>query len=269
MKRLVFSTLLLASAFACASSAKEEPVTVTAEPTPILELDEATPSSLSEPEAPARVEPVVDPVADRLPTGAFADVRAFCAAQEKLVAPRIAEANASWIQNGMGALNAKPACNELPEALAGAMTDPFLDLKAVRVEIGGGTEVYLLVLGTSGWEAVRTPFLNAFDDDPGCGSIEREVAIKDVHEDGDRVVVTIESGRGYYKDDDDYGELTLASARSCRAGAACAQAEVVEAKAVAHHGEGEPDRTRTFTTTYSIDAKGAVVPAAKFDETAL
>lgn len=264
MKRLL-ATALLASVFACTTSVREA-----APPTPaasaVIELEDAPATSAATPVE----QHGQDLVADVIPTGVFANVGSFRTAQKTLIIPRMAEANLRAKENGATPAEMEvPSCKETPEVLTSTTMDEFIEVKAVSVATGGATSVFLLVNGKGGWTAIRTPFLTSYNDDPGCGSIEREASIKKVHTDGDALVVTTESGRTYWKSDDDRGELTLTHARACHPGAACAFGAVVQAKAVTQLDSEVPTRMRFFHTSYTVDSSGAIIPATVFDETQL
>jgi hypothetical protein len=264
MKRVAFSVVLLVSAFACSGSPEPEvvtPVKAALEEAPVIELSEDASDA-------------ADDLVHTVPTGSFADVAAFCAAQTKLVAPKIAEANASYATDGWGEMNLKPSCHELPNALEDAtvaLVAPFTDVKAVMFETGYSTETYLLVQTSEGWTAVRAPLLYANHNDPGCGSIERPGAILDVHTEKGALVIKTSAGRTWFNKKDEGGDLSLTYARACRTGPtgiACGTPEVIDAKVVLHGDESAdaPVTTRFFSTSYEVGSGVAIEPATRFDE---
>jgi hypothetical protein len=264
MKRIAFSVVLLVSAFACSGTSVPEVA-------PALAETRSDAIELSEDRLDA-----ADDLATTVPTGSFADVDAFCAAQMKLVAPKVEEANASFRRDGYGDLHLTPSCAETPNVLEGAavaLAAPYTDVKAVAFETGYSIESYLLVRRAEGWTAVRSAMLYVNHNDPGCGSIERPAEILDVHVTQGAIVVKSTAGRTFFNRKSEGGEITLTYARACRptgaTGIACGTPEVIDAKAVIHAGDENPDaptQTRFFTTTYAVSTGVAIEPAKRFDE---
>ena len=263
MKRFAFSVVFLVSAFACSGSS-EAPVPAKAEPQAVTLASEVI--ELTEDQSDA-----ADDLVHTVPIGAFADVDAFCAAQTKLVAPKIEEANAAYRADGFGEMNLKPSCEETPAVLEGAnvaLVAPYTDVKAVTFETGYSTESYLLVQGADGWSAVRAALLYVNHNDPGCGSIERPGAILDVHVERGALVVKTTAGRTWFGKQEELGDLTMTYVRACRpatSGVACGTPEVIDAKVVIVDEE-QPALTRFFTTSYQVGAGVTIDLATRFDE---
>jgi hypothetical protein len=256
---MVFPVVLLASAFAC--NAQKDPEV------PLAPQVMAPSQDLSD---------AADDLVRSVPTGAFADVAAFCSAQMKLIAPKIVEANTSFKNGGIAAAAAKPSCEETPDALAFTqvtLSAPYLEAKTVTFETGYSLETYLLVRASEGWTAVRAALLYSNHDDPGCGSIERPNAIKEVRVDRGALVITTASDREWSAEDEN-GTLDLTYARACRfghGGVSCGTPEVINAKVAARDWTDReaPIHTRFFTTTFTVGTGVAIDPAVKFDEAAL
>ena len=271
MKRLAVSVVLLLSSFACSGSPEAEGPALAPSATAI-EVGSQPASEvieLSEDQSDA-----ADDLATTVPTGAFADVDAFCAAQTKLVAPKVAEANAAFKMDGYGDMKLAPKCAETPKVLEGAnvaLALPYTDVKAVSFETGYSIESYLLVHRAEGWTAVRSAVIYVNHNDPGCGSIERPGDVLDVHVEKGAIVVKSTAGRTWMNQKNELGELTLTYARACRPSAAaiaCGTPEVVDANVVLQDEENSdaPTATRFFTTTYNVGTGVAIEPATRFNE---
>lgn len=265
MKRLVVSVILLVSAFACSGTPEVEPSRVDAAPL----SGSGTAVALSEDQSDAQ-----DDLVHTVPVGAFTDVASFCATQMKIVAPKIAEANAAFEKDGYGKMNLTPKCVETPDVLARAdvaLAKPFAEVKAVTFETGYSTESYLLVRASEGWSAVRAALVYANHNDPGCGSIERPVAITEVHVEQGALVIKTTADRTWLGKTGELGDLTMTYARACRAlspsvDVACGTPEVIDAKVVIRDEENPdaPVVTRFFATTYAVGGGVAIEPARRF-----
>lgn len=225
-----------------------------------------------------------DDLVHTIPTGNFASIDAFCSAQKTLILPKIAEANAAF-QNDAYRSDEKmaelaPACAEFPSALTTtkiALAAPYTAVKAVSVETGYSTEIYLLAKTTEGWSAVRSAFIYDNHNDPGCGSIERPFEIKSVHVEAGAIVVQTLADRTWWapitdptSDEEKTGMLVTTYARACRgtaSGISCGVPEVVEAKATMkdENNPEVPVQTRFFTTTFKVGDGVKIEPATKYD----
>ena len=114
-------------------------------------------------------------------------------------------------------------------------------------------------------EAVKTPFLTAFHDDPGCPSIERENAITEVQfKQGSLVVVTTSDKGGY--SEEGATEIAMTKARVCKLGGECESAVVVEANVSRFDTEKEKNVIEsTFVTDWTLDGAGAIAVAKAYD----
>lgn len=276
MKRFAISFALLLSSFACNGNPQTPEGPAPAAPESAIEVgslptDEVI--ELTEDQSDA-----ADDLATTVPTGAFADVDSFCAAQMKLVATKVAEANAAFKMDGYGDMKLAPKCSETPKVLEGAnvaLALPYTDVKAVSFETGYSIESYLLVQRAqnedTSWTAVRSALLYVNHNDPGCGSIERPGDVLDVHVEKGAIVVKSTAGRTWMNQKSEFGDLTLTYARACRpssAGIACGTPEVIDAKVFLHDDENAdaPTSTRFFTTTFTVGAGVAIEPAVRFNE---
>lgn len=271
MKRSAVAFALLLSSFACSGAPEAEGP---APAPPPAAMDVGSPETGEVIELTEDQSDAADDLATTVPTGAFASIDAFCAAQTKLVAPKVLEANAAFKMDGYGDMKLAPKCAETPKVLDGAnvaLAFPYLDVKAVSFETGYSIESYLLVRRADGWTAVRSAVLYVNHNDPGCGSIERPGDVLDVHVEKGALVVKSTAGRTWMNPKNELGDLTLTYARACRptaTGIACGTPEVVDAKVVIHDDEqpDAPTTTRFFTTTFAVGAGVAVEPAKRFDE---
>lgn len=125
-----------------------------------------------------------------------------------MITKRIACALVVWMS--VGSCGGSADAQERSTALASTkvtLAAPFLDIRAVTVPTEGGHETNLEVRTEDGWLTVPEPLLVEWDDDPGCPSIEREIAIAEVKvERGTLVVVTTA----------DRDSVVLTKARACR-----------------------------------------------------
>ena len=280
MKRFAFSIVLLVSAFACSGSPEAEVPTKKLQRSETIATGTGTTTATSTGEVIELSEDESDAADDlvhTVPTGAFADVSSFCAAQTKLVAAKIVEANAAYKVDGYGDMNLEPKCEETEAVLEGAkvaLAAPFTAVKAVTFETGYSTESYLLVQKSDGWTAVRAALLYVNHNDPGCGSIERPSEILEVYVEQGALVVKTSAGRTWLSKKDEAGDLSLTYVRACRstaAGVSCGTPEVVDAKVVLGDEDqpDEPVQTRFFSTTYTVGHGVAIEPATRFDESEL
>ena len=269
MKRFVVAAVLMTSAFACTGSPE------------VMEPHTAAPAEV---ELHEDAREAADDLVHTIPTGSFATVNEFCAAQKTLILPKIAEANAAFQSDAYRAdekgIEYKPECVEFPAALTStsiALAAPYTAVKAVSVETGYSTEIYLLARATEGWSAVRSALIYDNHNDPGCGSIERPLEIKSVHVAEGAIVITTTADRTWWapiadptSDDEKTGLLVSTYARACRAtasGIECGWPEIVEAKATLKNEDKpeEPVQTRFFTTTFKVSEGVKIEPATKFD----
>jgi hypothetical protein len=287
MKRLaistIFSTALVATTFACVANTEEAAITASA---PALHPNKVVSSA----DAPPKNEDVHDvvfevpqiPYARVLPFGAFKDVNALCTEQKKLIAPYMAELKKAAEEEPMEVgLDFTPSCKEAPEVLKKvtvALDGSFESVKAITVETGHSTDIFLVVKNADGYTAIREAFLSAAYNDPGCGSIERENAITSITAKNGSLVVVTESDRSWWTQkpgDDDSGELLLTNARACSFGdwgPICGATEMVNAK-IARRPIDDPDTEsvieEVFKTGYELGEENSIVPAKQFDESKL
>lgn len=110
---------------------------------------------------------------------------------------------------------------------------PFLEVKATRVPREGGSATNLAVRTAEGWLTIDEPLLETWDDDPGCPSIERELAISAIKVEGGALVVVTQADRD---------ETLLTKARACRlddGAIACSDPEVVDERRYWVDADGE------------------------------
>lgn len=158
-----------------------------------------------------------------------------------------------------------------------ALAPPFLDLKAVTVSNEGRTETNLVVRTAGGWFPVSAPLLVAWDDDPGCPSIERESAIMEVRVERGALVVVTTADREWHSETRS-GFVQLTKARACRVADAeveCGEPETVAATLSSHPLEREgvgddtpdmPEAAQVFSTRYWVDADGELEVAEPYDD---
>ena len=152
------------------------------------------------------------------------------------------------------------------------LTAPFLDVKAVTTSSDGRTETYLVVRTADGWVQVDAPLLVAWDDDPGCPSVERESTIAEVRVERGVLVVVTTADRDWYADARS-GFVQLTKARACRladGAVTCSDAETVAAS-LSSHADGDdtpdmPEAAQTFSTRWWVDADGELELAETYDD---
>jgi len=268
MKRL-FLSMVLAPLFSCVVSADGTPTDTADLPVapPVVEAPSPAPTPsvtpVAMPETDKRTDKRYDAI---LPRGAFADLRALCNAQTKLVKPHLAKVQKERTARGDDEKLA-PSCKE-DEA---AMKDVKLPVdgairaaSAIIVEAGESIDTFVVVRTAEGWTAIRQPILAGYHDDPGCGSITRENAIVEVRAEHDAIVVVSTADRSYEAENELPGELVMTHARLCRPGGACT--EPVTVRAVVERWEsGKESKTELFATTYHVD-NGAIAVAEFFDD---
>lgn len=163
------------------------------------------------------------------------------------------------------------ASNALDEARI-ALAPPFLDVKAETTTTDGRTETSLVVRTADGWVHVDEPLLVAWDDDPGCPSVERENAIVEVRVERGVLVVVTTADRDWHSDARS-GFVQLTKARACRladGAVTCSDAETVAAS-LSSHADGDdtpdmPEAAQTFSTRWWVDADGELEVAEAYDD---
>jgi hypothetical protein len=207
----------------------------------------------------------------------FVSVEALCETQMRAAAPRIRQAQAELRDRG-GPLGRSPACAEDRGAMKSVKLDmraPYFDATAITYEDGYGMATDLAVRAADGW--LLAPVQLAYDGylDPGCPSIVRARGLAEVRVQGGeggapaQLVVVTDSDRGW-DGERGFGAMIFTSVRACRAAAGrlgCGAEQIVAARHELFDYDTRkplPVKQR-FATTYTVDDKGAVHPARRFD----
>lgn len=259
--RLLSSLFLSVVLSSCALASSPEP---NAPASPV----EAEPAPEAAPEG--RADEVEAPL---IPSGRFDSLEALCEEQKKLAAPSIAEALAGYADRGETDVVLVPRCDVSTTALLRAVVaigGPFLEISAIEVETGHATRTHVVVRTKDGWFAAPRPAMEAYHDDPGCGSIERDAGILAVRvERGALVIVTaserlvdLEEGAAVYWDE------ATERARACRlgrAGLSCDEPVTLRVERVPSTTDGGRSSRVQFETTVSVGADGDLVPAHRYE----
>lgn len=213
----------------------------------------------------APIEQVVVPEAElTLPAGTFRDLHALCAQQMKDVVPQLEKARLERAERyeGEEAVNVIPACDVDAAAMRGvrvSLAAPYLDAKAVTYETGRATQTSLIVRTSDGWTNVGTPMVTSDHDDPGCPSILRDAGLVEVRVDGGHLVVVDKADRGA----GDENSMVYERARTCSF-SGCTEPVTIGARLVPWE-KGVGTEKRLFSTTYTVDEIGTIVPARTWD----
>lgn len=151
-------------------------------------------------------DPIAVEPAPTMPGGVFATLSDLCEAQQRLITPTLAVAQASVTDRGDDAI-LRPHCELSRTALEHVTIDlapPILEIAALDIETGFAIETHLAVRTSDGWISVPHASLVAFHDDPGCFTMERDaglVSIRVVGDDAPRLALIEQSARGAVMDD--------------------------------------------------------------------
>lgn len=218
-----------------------------------------------------------------VPPGPFPSLDALCEAQKALVAPRLVEAADGRAEVGASPLAARCEVSRAVERMKVALRAPFLDVSAIELETGHAVETHIVVRTAAGWLAVPDASIDAWHDDPGCFTIERDAGVLEVRVEGDvtpALVIVEVSERGEHMEprDEPDGAATSVDwsdvterARACRleAGAlACDAPVVLRVENVPSTTEGGRQIAIRFETTTTTSAAGRLVPERRYDDDA-
>jgi hypothetical protein len=199
-----------------------------------------------------------------LPAGTFRDVHALCALQMKEIEPQLEKARRYEAERqGDGDISRSvPACDEDPAAMRGVrvtLAAPYVDAKAVTYETGFATQTSIIVRTSDGWTNLGVPLVASYHDDPGCASILRDAGLMEVRVENGYVVVVDKADRGA----GDENALVYERARTCSL-TACTEPVTIGTRIVRWDGKGKGKRL--FSTTYTVDGEGTIVPAHAWDD---
>lgn len=159
------------------------------------------------------------------------------------------------------------------EATRVALAAPYLDVRAVDVVSDGGGSTMLEVRTADGWHRLPDELLAYSDDDPGCGSIERESSIDEIRAEQGALVIVTSSDRELY-DEERSGPLVVKKARACREsveGWVCGEPTIVEARAELRALDEQSSDVveRSYASKYWVNADGEIETERPFDEATL
>lgn len=286
MRRSVLAFLALAPLTAALASCLLPPepgheptssVVVVATP-PEATAPEATPSVTDE-------EIVRDDVTEPelqafVPLGLYPSVGALCAAQEQLVAPRIAELRKQGEDGFYDLGTVRAHCEAAPLGTADVqLRAPYLEVRAIVFETGLATRKHVVVRTDAGWRALPHAVERDEHMDPGCFSIERETGLSAIRVEGRALVLVDGTDRGA-KTEEPAGEDDVSvfwsdvtrRAVACRIeadGAACDAPVVLRVERVPSSRADGRVPTLRYETTYRVDERGHVKPTRAFDASLL
>lgn len=225
----------------------------------------ATPAVTAEPpaEVASAEEDAVVEKESSLPAGTFRDLHALCAQQMNDVGPSIEKARRDMAERSTEEeiIKVVPACDVDDEAMHGvrvSLAAPYLDAKAVTYETGAATQTSIVMKTSEGWANVGTPIVKSDHDDPGCPSILRDAGLVEIRVTGGHLVIVDKADRGWGEN----SSIVYERARTCSL-TTCTEPVTIGARTMPW--EGNEKEKRLFSTTYTVDAVGTIVPAHTWD----
>ena len=125
-------------------------------------------------------------------------------------------------------------------------------------ETGFSTQTSIIVKTSEGWTNLGIPIVTTYHDDPGCPSIVRDAGIMEVRVERGYLVVVDKADCGWGDD----SNLVYERARTCSL-TTCTEPVTIGTRRVPWAGGS--NETRVFSTTYTIDETGTIVPAHAWD----